>query len=208
MNKKILICVIAIIIIAIGAVIANTIGFNKSLEYGDYTRILIYMNKESDLDDVSSLVNEVFDGKYEISYTDEFKDTVSINAKDISEEQITELEKKLKEKYEFEDDSKYMVSLNTANIGTYELIKDYIKPVAISFVIIIVYYAIAYRKLGIVESLVEPCLELIIINSLYVSIIAIFRIPVNAFTNPVGVFIYIISILGVTMYLNSKNKAE
>ena len=207
MNKKIMICIIAIIIIAVGAVMANTMGFNKSLEYGDYTRILVYMNQKSNLDEINEIIKEVFDGKYELSYTDEFKDTVSIKAQEISDEQITELENKLKEKYKFEDNTNFMVPLNTASVGIHELIKDYIKPVAISFVIIILYYAIAYRKLGIVESVIEPCLGLIIINCLYVSIIAICRIPVNAYIISLGVFIYIMSILGVTMYMNSKNKA-
>lgn len=206
MNKKLLICIIAIVIIAVGAVMANTIGFNKSLEYGEYTRILVYMNKESNLDDINSIVKEIFDGKYECSYTDEFKDTVSIKAQGISDEQIESLENKLKERYEFEDEAEFMVTLNTAEIGTYALVKDYIKPVAISFVIILVYFGIAFRKLGIIDGLVEPGLGLIILNCLYVSIIAICRIPLNEFIIPLGVFIYIMSILACTMYLNSRNK--
>lgn len=207
MNKKLLICIIAIVIIAVGAVMANAVGFNKGLEYGDYTRILVYMNKESNLEDVNGLVKEAFDGKYEIAYTDEFKDTVSIKAQGISDEQIESLKNKLKEKYEFEDDAEFLVTLNTAGVGTYDLIKDYIKPVTISFIIILAYFGITYRKLGIVEGLAEPALALIILNCLYVSAIAIFRILLNAYIIPLGVFIYIMSILGVTIYLNSKNRS-
>jgi len=208
MNKKLIICIIGIVIITVGAVMANTMGFNKGIEYGDYTRIIVYMNKKSNLDDVNRLVTEAFDGKYEIAYIDEFKDTISIKAQGISEEQITEIKNKLKEKYEFDDNEEFLVILDTASVGTYDLIKDYIKPVAISFIIILVYFGFAYRKLGIIKGLVEPGLGLIILNCLYVSIIAIFRIPLNVFIIPLGVFIYIMSILGVTMYLNSKNKAE
>lgn len=208
MNRKIIICIIAIVIMCVGAVMANVIGFNKGLEYGDYTRILVYMNKESNLDDVKGIVSDVFGGRFEVSYTDEFKDTVSIKAQGISDEQIENLKNKLKEKYEFEDDAEYMITLNTASIGTFELIKDYIKPVAISYVLILVYFAFAYRKLGLVNGLVIPAIAIIIINSLYVSIIAICRIPLNSFIIPLGVLLYIVSLLGTTMYLNSKNKAE
>lgn len=208
MNRKIIICIIAIVIMCVGAVMANVIGFNKGLEYGDYTRILVYMNKESNLDDVKGIVSDVFGGRFEVSYTDEFKDTVSIKAQGISDEQIENLKNKLKEKYEFEDDAEYMITLNTASIGTFELIKDYIKPVAISYVLILVYFAFAYRKLGLVNGLVIPAIAIIIINSLYVSIIAICRIPLNSFIIPLGVLLYIASLIGTTMYLNSKNKAE
>lgn len=208
MNRKLLLFIIAIVIIAVGAVMANTMGFNKAIEYGEYTRVLVYMNRESNLNDINGLLKDTFDGKYEIAYIDEFKDTVSIKAQGISEEQITEFKNKLKEKYEFEDETEFMVTLETANVGTYELIKDYIKPVAISFVIILIYFGIAYRKLGILEGLVEPGLGLIVLNCLYVSIIAICRIPLNAYIIPLGVFIYIMSIIGATIYLNGKNKAD
>lgn len=208
MNRKIIICIIAIVIMCVGAVMANVIGFNKGLEYGDYTRILVYMNKESNLDDVKGIVSDVFGGRFEVSYTDEFKDTVSIKAQGISDEQIENLKNKLKEKYEFEDDAEYMITLNTASIGTFELIKDYIKPVAISYVLILVYFAFAYRKLGLVNGLVIPAIVIVIISSLYVSLIAICGISLNSFIIPLGVLLYIASLLGTTMYLNSKNKAE
>lgn len=208
MNRKLIVFIIAIIIMCIGAVIANVIGFNKGLEYGDYTRILVYMNNTSNLDDLKALISEVFDGKYAISYTDEFSDTISIKARDISQDQIDELKNKLKEKYGFEDDDEFMVTFNTSGIGTFDILKDYIKPVVISYVLVVVYYAFSYRKLGLINGLAIPALSIIIINSLYISIIAISRIPLNSFIIPLGILIYIMSLVGVTIYMNEKNKSE
>lgn len=206
MNRKLLVFIVSIVIMLTGAIMANTMGFNKSIEYGEHTKILVYMNMESNIEDVKNLVSEVFGGRFEISYTDEFKDTISIKAQGISEEQIDNLKNKLQEKYQFEENTEYLVTLGNASIGTYELVKDYIKPVAISFLIVIAYFAFAYRKLGWINGFVIPALSIIIINALYVSFIAIFRIPLNEYIIPLGVLIYIMSLLGMTIYLNGKNK--
>ena len=85
-----------------------------------------------------------------------------------------------------------------------DLIVDYIKPVIISFVACLVYLTITYRKLGILESLVEPAIKIVIIGALYVSILSICRIPLNEFVVPIGIIIYIMSLLGVTVCLNKK----
>ena len=208
MNKKLIICIIAVVIMVVGAIMANTMGFNKGLEYNSYTRFLVYMNKESNLDDVRELVKEVYNGEFDVSYIDEFKDTISIRAHDISDEQIETLKTKLKEKYEFENVDENIVTFNTASVGTFELVKDYIVPFAIIFFVVMIYFAFAFKKLGWLNGLVIPAITIIIINALYVSIIAICRIPINLLTVPVGVFVYIISLLGVTVYLSEKNKAE
>ena len=205
MNRRTIIFIVAIIIMIIGAVIANVMGFNKGIEYGGYTRILIYMNTESNLDDIKSIFSEIFDGKYSIAYTDGFKDTVSIKAQGITEEQIDILENKINEKYKYdEEDTDYMVTINTASVGTLELIKDYIKPIVISFILALIYFAFAYRKQGLIDGLIIPAASIVIINSLYISIIAICRISLNSFIIPIGVFIYILSLLGTAAYLNGK----
>ena len=194
MNKRIAL-IIAIIIIAIGVVVTFMWHFNKSLEFSDYTRIIVYMNKESNIEDVEQIVKDNYDGAYIVSFTDEFKDTISIQAKDISDEQIDNIKNSLKEKYEFEEDSSNITVINTPGIPTFDLIKDYIMPVAISFVIVIIYLWIAYRKEGIAKSLVEPCLTVVIINALYVAMLAICRVPINSYIIPIGVLIYVLSLI-------------
>ena len=208
MNKRLLICFFAIVIIAIGAVVANTQGFNKGFEYGECTRILVYMNSVSNLNDIKQIVDDVVETKYDVAYTDEFSDTVSIRIQDISEEKIDELKNKLIEKYNFKDDDEFMVVLNTPSVRTYDLIKEYFLPVGLSFVLVLVYLFFANRKLGAVEALFIPAVSIVIINALYVSVIAICRISINSITVPFGVIVYIVSLLGITMYLNNKNKAE
>ena len=203
MNKKIIYLIFLVIIVA-GIIISITLGFNKGLEYGDFTRITVYMTEANALEDVKTIIEESFNGRFEIAYTDEFNDTISVKARGISDEQLTEIKNKLVEKYTFEEEQNNISVTNTGKVEMYDLIKNYIKPVIISFLIVVLYTSISYRKIGMVKSTLEPLIQIIIINALYVSALAIFRIPINEFTIPLGIFIYVMSILGIIIKLNNK----
>ena len=206
MNKKQIIFGIALVIIVIGIVMQYMLGFNISFNNGTYTSINVYMTKQVGLDEVKALVGETFNGKYKVEYTDEFSDTVSIKVTEMSDEQIQELQNKLKEKYEFEEGANHIVITTIPTMRVFDLIRDYIMPISLTFVIVLVYFAIAFRKLGIYKSLIEPAISVILIGGVYVSILAICRIPINEYVIPLGIFIYIASLLDFTMYLSGKSR--
>jgi len=63
MNKKLVIFGISLVIIIVGIIMACTLGFNLGKNYGSYTMLNIYMNKQSNLDDIKQIVSEVFKRK-------------------------------------------------------------------------------------------------------------------------------------------------
>ena len=208
MNKKVLYIIPAVIII-IGIIIFAIKGLNNGFEYGEYTRINVYMTEANALDDVKNIIKESFDGKFTASYTDEFKDTITLKLKGINEEQLNTLSEKLNEKYKFDDKDDNIRIIKTARIELFDIIRDYIVPIIISLVVILVYFAIAYRKNGVLKSVVEPLIQIVLINGLYFSILAIFRLPINEYTIPFGTFVYIMSILGTIININNiKMEAE
>ncbi len=208
MKKKLIILGITLLIIIIGIVMACIFNFNFGFEFGNYTALDVYMIEESNIDDVKEIITEVFSGEYKVEYTDEFYDTISIKLKDASDEQIEEIKNKLVEKYEFEDVENYILEINVPAVEVYDLVKEYIKPIVISFIIIIIYFGIAFRKLGTYKSIMEPIIITVIMLALYISILAICRIPINDYSVPIGIFIYMMSLLGITLYLNNKNKVN
>ena len=66
-------------------------------------------------------------------------------------------------------------------------------------------WIVLLRKNGIIKSLVEPVVSLVLIMALYVSVVAIVRIPVNEFFVILGILIYISTIICNAMRLS---KAE
>ena len=204
MNKKMICGLVALVIVIIGIIVTCIWGLNQGINYDNSIRINIYMKEPDTLDRVKEVMNENFDGSYEATYTDDFKDTVTIKVKEISEEKIEEIKGKINEKFNFSESDDQITVIDVPKLQIFDLIKSYIKPVIISFVIVLVYFAIAFRKLGIVKSVVEPLLTVILVGAVYVSIFAICRIPVNELFAPIGIIVYMIALLVEAVYLNKK----
>ena len=210
MNKRLkILWAVALVITIVGAVMAYTLGINKGLEYNEHTELIIYMSGESELDDVKDIIEEVTDGKYKVSYTDDFKDTVHGVIEKLEDDQIKELEDRLQEEYQFDNtDQKHINIMNASRVRSYTLVRDYIKPVIISFVLVIAYNAIVFRKQGILKLLIEQAISIILINTAVIGAIIISRIPVNIYVISVEVFVYIISLVLSTICLNRSKEAE
>ena len=185
---------------------AWTLGFNNGYEFEGYTRINISMTESSNLEDIKQVIDENYDGVYDIDYTDGFHDTVSIRVKSISEEEFNAIEEKLNEKYQFPEGETHVVPAEMPAYNIFDLVKGYIMPIIISLLIVLIYFAIAFRKLGLVKAILEPIITIIMVILVYASIFAISRLPITAYVVPLGMVIYIITLMCITIQLNNEKK--
>jgi len=192
-NKKILYIILACIIV-IGAIITGIKGLNFGLKYEPNKQIEVFIGKEFNNNDIKQMVKEVIGNKQVIVQKVEvYEEMVSITVKEISDAQIEELNKKINEKYEIENTvSEDLIITENANLRGRDLVKPFIFPIALSLVIIIVYAAIRFRKINIFEILSKIFGMNILAQLLYVSILAITRLPVNILTVPTAIAIYTI----------------
>lgn len=96
--------------------------------------------------------------------------------------------------------------IDMPEIDAHDLVKSYIKPIAITFVITLIVLAIIFRKSGIVKSLVIPAIIIICVNALYISVVSILRIPVNEYVTSGFIFVYAMSLIGTALYTKSISK--
>ena len=89
-----------------------------------------------------------------------------------------------------------------------DLVKPYVTSFAISTVLILVYIAIRYRKLGFVKTMLKSLLIIVIAQAILFSVIAITRIPVGRLTIPMVLIVYVCTLLGITNYLEKKLKLK
>jgi len=192
-NKKILYIILACIIV-IGAIITGIKGLNFGLKYEPNKQKEVFIGKEFNNNDIKQMVKEVIGNKQVIVQKVEvYEEMVSITVKEISDAQIEELNKKINEKYEIENTvSEDLIITENANLRGRDLVKPFIFPIALSLVIIIVYAAIRFRKINIFEILSKIFGMNILAQLLYVSILAITRLPVNILTVPTAIAIYTI----------------
>lgn len=191
-NKKLIYGIIMAIII-IGIIVTYVFRLNFTLTYSENTRINIYITKEYNIEDIRNIAEEVFATK-QIAYQEieKFNEAVSITVKDASDEQIQNLENKIKEKYELESTDGLVQTTTIGHLRGRDIVKPYIVPMTIVTVIILAYVGIRYMNLGVYKTIFTLFARLIVAEALLLSIIAIVRIPIGIYTMPVAIGLYIL----------------
>ena len=203
MNKKIIYGILALIVL-VGAVLVVTIGLKLDMKNDANTKIYVYIGKEFDNNDIEQIAKETFETDTAIVQKVEiYNEMAHITIKEQNTENINEkiesLNSKINEKYGLENKTEDIVINNETKINMYSVIKPYILPMLISLIVILVYSSIIYRKLGILKNIIIYVLTVIGSQLLYASILVITRLPFNMFIIPIGLIIYAITIVVVTI---------
>ena len=80
----------------------------------------------------------------------------------------------------------------------------------ISTLIILVYMAIRYRKIGIIKTVLKTIIISVLAQLTLLSIMAIVRIPIGIITIPLVIIVYLLTLFGITTYFEKqlKNRSE
>lgn len=209
MSKKSLaiILVIATIIIA-GVIITLTTGLNFDLKFQATKKVELYLNKEFEIKDMKQITDETIGNDVIIQKVEVFEDTVSITAKDITEEQKTNLINKVNEKYGTTLKAEEIKILTNSNVRGRDIVKPYMMPFVIATAIILVYMAIRYRKLGFIKVILKTIGILVLVQAILLSLIAITRFPVGRLTIPTVITTYLLTLVVLTNKYENKLKVE
>lgn len=211
-KTKIVAILIAIVILA-GMIITFTIGLNFDLKYQETQKIQLYLEKNFEIADIKQITDEMLPNQnVMLQKVEVFEDTVSIIAKEITNEQKINIVNKVNEKYGLELSADETEIINIPHTRGRDIVKPYILPFAIATVIILVYMAIRYYKLGVVKTLLKTVALLIVAQATLLSVMAIARIPIGRVTIPLVIAVYLLSLIGMTTYfernLSEKKKEE
>ena len=206
--KKIIKILLVCLFIA-GIIVISTLGFNVGTKYSENTQIGINIGKEFNIKDIKEITDEVFKGqRVLIQQVEMYKDMVQINVKDATEQQISDLNSKLNEKFEINNALTDVEVTHNANVKLKSIIKPYIIPMSIISIIVIIYTMIAFRKLGAFKVLYNTAMAIIIPEATLISLYAVARIPVNRLTMILGIIVYIMSITLNIVYLIKVQKGK
>lgn len=210
-KTKILSIIIAIIIIA-GIIVIAIKGFNFDLKYEKSQKVELYLEQEFNISDIKTITDEVMPGKQVIIQKVEvFEDSVSIIASEITDEEKTNLITKINEKYGTELTADSTEIENIPHTRARDIIKPYVWPFAIATIIILVYMAVRYHKLGSVKIIAKTIGINLVAQATLISIIAITRIPFGRLTIPMVLAMYLLTMVGLTARFERRlgeNKTE
>ena len=91
--------IIMIIAIILGAIIVKTKGFNYNTLYSEHKRVEIIIGKEYELKDIEKIADESIKEDHVTRKTTLYGTSVSIDAKDVTDDELNTLFSKLNEKY-------------------------------------------------------------------------------------------------------------
>lgn len=203
-NKKIIYIIIACIIL-IGAIITGFKGLNVGLKYSPNKQIEINIGKEFDKNNIKQIVKEVIGNKeIQIQKVELYEEIVSIIVRDITDEQIEQINTKINETYGISNEIKDIIITRNGSLRISDIVRPYIFPIAISLMIIIVYAGVRFRKINIFEVLAKIIGMNIIAEALYVSILAITRLPINNLSIPMAITIYLVITFAIFNELENK----
>lgn len=176
-------------------------------KYGIKQNITISIGKEYNVEDIKVIAKDVFekeDVKVEKSSEDE--KYVVIESELISEKTLETLNNKINEKYELTNTtssisaSKIITKDEFGRVRLSDIAKQYKLYVGIATVLVLIYFAIRFRKLGVVNVLLKSIVLLIISEIFYMAIIAITRYPIDKAAIIAAITIYML----VLSYLNKE----
>ena len=201
---KLLTFLVAIVIIA-GIVVTLTIGLNFDLRYQEAKKIQLYLEKNFEIEDIKQITDEILPNQATIIQKVEvFEDTVSILAKDITEEQKANIINKVNEKYATTLSTENVKIVNIPHTRGRDIIRPYIMPFGMATIIIIVYMAVRYYKLGMIKTILKTIALLVIAQTTLLSVMAIARIPIGRVTIPLVLAVYVLSLIGITICFEKK----
>lgn len=193
-KKDVIILAIAMIIIIAGVIVTFTIGFNKQLRYQESQKIDIYVASEVDVNKIKNIANEVLGGNNMVQTIEIYQDMVTIRAKSITEEQKNTIVNKVKENYEFEQTAENTEISNIPATRIRDILKKYILPMSLSFVIILVYMTVRYHEKGMLKVMLQTIVFPAICEIILCCLIAITRMPVGVYTPTLILIVYLASI--------------
>ena len=196
-NKIIIASAIIALIIIVGIVIVGIYGFIKELRFENSQRIDIYTEQKVDKQRIKDIANEVLGMHNMVQTVEIYQDMVTIRAYTISEEQKNVIVNKVKEIYEFEQTAEKTDINNVKAVRIRDMYKQYVLPITISALAVLVYMMIRYHKKGILKVALRTIIIPIVVELVILSWMAIVRIPIGRITPVIIILAYIFSIIFV-----------
>ena len=190
MKKSRIIYVLLALIIIAGAICAYTMKFNFSLAYDDSVRIDISIGKEYKVEDMNQIAKEVFqDQEFIVQDVEIFNDMAAITVRTVTDEQKNQLVQKVNEKYGTELTTDDLLEVKLPHYRGRDIMRRYFWPIGISSILILIYMLIRYHKLGKIKVLVSTVLWPVVMELVYLSILAITRLPISFYTLPLVIVV-------------------
>lgn len=205
-KNKFTILIVCLIIIA-GVFVYFTKGFNFDMEYAKKDQIVLTNKTGFEISKIEEISKEVLENKkFKVQEVETFKNAVQISAKEITEEEKGKIIEKVNNEYNLEILPENITIKNVSQTRIKDIVRPYILPITISFVLILVYFLICFKKVGVKKVLLKGILFPIFTELTFYSIILACRIPFGSITTALALGIYVSIFTVIATNLKKENE--
>ena len=207
-NKNLIIYIVICLIIIAGVAVWESKGFRTEMQFAPRKQIELTNYTGIEISEMESIVSEVLGNtKYIVQPVETFGNAVVIEAKDITEEQRNQIVSKFNEKYGTELKNENIEIKYIPFTRIKDVIKRFLLPGIITLAMALIYFIIRFRKIGWKKVTIKTLLLPAVSELLLFSIISIIRTPFSRLTVALGIGLYIVSIITLTvMFENDRNR--
>ena len=193
-KSTIILTIMIVTILIAGTIRIFTKGLAFDLKLQDTQKVEMVIGQKFEKKDIKDIAHEVF-GKQPvlISTVEVYEETASITTTQISNEQKTELIKKINEKYGTDIKEDDVTVEQVSHVRGRDFIKPYIVPFVIATAIILVYLMIRYYKLNSAKVLLQSAVIIALSQLVLLGVIVITRMPNGRYTIPLVLLTYVFS---------------
>lgn len=204
-TKNIIIYIIICLIIIAGIAVWDSKGFNTELQYSSRYQIELSNKTGIDVSDIEQIASDVLgDTRYFVQRVETFGNCVAIVSEQMSDEQKNNIVEKFNEKYGEDVKSEDITIKYIPFTRVKDVIKHFIVPGAITLGVILIYFLIRFRKIGLKIVMAKTIFYPVIAEILMYSIMAIIRIPFGRLAIALSIGLYIAVILFLTCIFENK----
>lgn len=207
MKKKIVGCVLIILILIASIIVTATVGIRVNLNYGEGVNILFSTEeKDLDMDKVNTIAKDIF-GKnnYVIKKVEFFNNTALIKVRSVNDDQIQSLCDKINSEMGTELKTSDVAREHATNIKVSSVIEPYIIPIGLSLLLIVAWYAIRFKGAKQMASLIR---NVFVWFLLYYAVYALGRVQFNGLTMPILMGLYLLVVIFSTYRYEKELETE
>lgn len=199
-NQTLRVIGVLILLLAIGIGIIAMNKFQYNVNYSKNVRLEIYLGKNFETNDILAMARNIYENQeVVVQKAGVFQDSIAITVKSVEEEQNAELISKINEKYETELTVEDIDIYYNSNVRGRDLIEPYLLVSTIAGLLILVFFAVRYYRLGILRVIGSLIGVGVGTQILYLTLMSICNMPVNSITIVSGIAILIFCM----MYLSA-----
>ena len=169
-------------------------------------QVEFYLAQDIDMPAIKEITGVVFKNEtVAVQAVESFNDEVVISANEITDDQLEMLVALMNAKFNLNYEAENIEVRTVPAYSVSDTISIYLLPLVLTVAISLVYFALRYKKRGVMKYFLIPVASLLLVILTCFGLMSVFRLPFNSYTMPIALGIVVVTLTVISYRLERKN---